>query len=222
MFVKQTLNEFMNNLAARTPAPGGGAACGLSGVLGAALGSMCANYTTGDEKFKTIEPQVLTLLQRCEDARTQLLALADRDATAYAIWQAARKLPKATPEEKASRKSAIERAKEEATRVPEQILELAEATLGIIAQLTPLCNPQLVADAAVAAYLLEAAARGAGLQVLGNLDPVQATEHALNESERGLRTRERILHCGALRIAIENAVYTRMNLRSLYPENSAG
>ena len=225
MFADQTLALFLKDLASRTPAPGGGAACGISGALGAALGSMCANYTIGDEKFKTVEPKVKELLEKFELERVALLHLADKDAQAYGSWQAARKLPQSTPEEKATRKQAIAKAQEDSTRIPEMILEQAEAVLGILAQLTPLCNPQLVADAAVSAYLLDTAARGAGLQVLGNLIPRNAPPpdptQPPNEDERTQRTRERILHCGALRVAIENAVYTRMNLRPLYPENSA-
>ena len=45
----QTIGEFLDQLAERVPAPGGGAAAALLAAQGAALLGMVARYTTGEK-----------------------------------------------------------------------------------------------------------------------------------------------------------------------------
>jgi len=205
MTLDEPLRKFLDDLAARTPTPGGGSASALIGALGAALGSMGAVFTAG-EKFKNVEARTQDILHRCEALRGRLAGLIDADIAAYQAYAAARKLPKGTDAEQAARKAAIAKAREEATRVPEAIVAAAHEGLEWAAQLAPICNPNLVSDAAVAAYALEAAARGAGLQVLCNLAPDPAT------AERRKRVREKLAACQRLCEQVETETLKTLKL----------
>ena len=50
MYNERPLHEYLNDLAARSPAPGGGSASALVGAIGVALMSMVANYTATMKK----------------------------------------------------------------------------------------------------------------------------------------------------------------------------
>jgi len=163
-----TVADLLEAFAARTATPGGGSASALGGALGAALANMAAAFTTQNEKYKAVEPEVLILIERLKTTRARFLDLADADIAAYGAYSAARGLPKVTPEEKAVRSAALAAANEKATEIPEQIVAEAHAGLLTADELSLIANPNLAGDISVAAYFLEAAARGAAIQVLGN------------------------------------------------------
>ena len=73
MLQELTIEEFLEELAARKPTPGGGSVAALSGALAAGLVCMAANFS-GNKDFS-------------EEARTlmnTLMRLIDRDAEAFA------------------------------------------------------------------------------------------------------------------------------------------
>jgi formiminotetrahydrofolate cyclodeaminase len=169
MFHELSLNAFLSNLAARTPTPGGGAASALACATGVSQAGMCAAFTMGNEKYKDVELHAAELQRQLLALKAEFLSLMDRDAVAYEAVLAARRLPRKSEVERQLRKAQIEKAEEEATRIPEQILSSSRVALTCTLDLAGICNPNLLADAAVAAWLLEAGARGACLQVRGNL-----------------------------------------------------
>ena len=60
---QQTVPQFLEALASAAPAPGGGAACALSGAMGAALVSMVANLTLARELVPERQSELATTLQ---------------------------------------------------------------------------------------------------------------------------------------------------------------
>ncbi|MFA5255746.1 MAG: cyclodeaminase/cyclohydrolase family protein, partial [Candidatus Omnitrophota bacterium] len=73
MYIKESIETYLNDLAARKPAPGGGSSAALSAAIGAGLMSMAANYTGGAE----------SVLKKTEEARKRLQVLIDADVDAY-------------------------------------------------------------------------------------------------------------------------------------------
>jgi formiminotetrahydrofolate cyclodeaminase len=73
MLQKLTIEEFMEELAARRPAPGGGSVAALSGALSAGLVCMAAEFSRNND----ISQQARTLMNT-------LTHLVDRDAEAFA------------------------------------------------------------------------------------------------------------------------------------------
>lgn len=169
MLVDSTLAAFSKDLAARTPTPGGGSAAACIGSLGAALGLMAARFTTGKPAFQSHEAALAREIESLEALRVRLLALVDEDAAAFAGFGAAQSLPRATPEEKAARKAAVQGALTAALDVPLRIGRTAVDGLSCLGTLVEHCTPHLASDVAVGAYALGAAWRAAWVNVLVNL-----------------------------------------------------
>ena len=207
--LKDPIDKFLEDLSARTPTPGGGSASALGGALGAALAHMAGAFTVGNEKFKSVEPQVIALMEKIAALRNDMSALVQKDIDAYAAYSAARSLPKNTPEEKTARSAALAAANEVATAVPEQIVEACVNGFVLVEKLSRLANPNLAGDVAVAAYFLEAAARGAGIQVLSNC--AASDTEGVNERRRAA-TVEKISQCQAARERIHQTVLKLLKL----------
>ena len=202
-YPEQPLNRFLDDLASRTPTPGGGSTSALVGALGLGLASMAALYTTENEKFKAVEAQARQLDASFAELRRQFVAGIEADIQAYCGYAEARKLPRVTPEEKAVRSAKIATANEAATQIPEKIIGDARAGLRLVEDLAGVVNPGLAGDVAAAAYFLEAAARGAGIQVISN----SATDdkEGVNAARRA-RAETAISECQAARERIDVAV----------------
>ena len=87
-YSSETLNRFSDDLAARLPAPGGGAAAALVGSLAAALNSMVCNFTAGNERFRSVEEDIKSLLKTSEELRVELLGLLQADVDGYSAYSA--------------------------------------------------------------------------------------------------------------------------------------
>ena len=96
-FRSLTVEEFADMLAAKTPAPGGGAVAAVTASHAAALGAMVLEFTIGKPTFATSEESNASALRRLTQLRHHALELADRDAEAYGALNALWKLPKDAP-----------------------------------------------------------------------------------------------------------------------------
>lgn len=206
-YFEEPLSKFLSDLASKTPTPGGGSSSALGGAIGTALGSMAAVYTSGNEKFKDVERQALQINEALELLRHNFVILVSKDIEAYGAYVAARALPKNTEDEKAVRKAALAEANENATDIPEKIMLTCIESLGLMEQLSGIVNPNLAGDVAAGAYFLEAAARGAGIQVLSNC-ATPGDAHSLRR--RGAS--EKIAQCQAARQHIDAAVFKLLKI----------
>lgn len=199
---EQPLREFVDGLAARTPAPGGGSASALAGAVGAALGNMAAAFTLGNEKFKAVEPEAARLHEQLAALRARCVDLLHQDIAAYSACAAARALPRRSAAEKEARRAALRAANERATAVPTEILSAAWEGLQTLERLNAIVNPNLVSDVAAAAYFFVAAARGAGIQVLCNC---AAADNKEEQGGRLAAVKERMAQCQTVCERIHNS-----------------
>lgn len=172
-FSDLTLSEFSDALAADTAAPGGGSTAAVVAALAASLAAMVARLTVGRPKFASADAAMQQVIAAADPLRQRLLALATRDAEAFAIVIAAFRLPKETEAQKQERQLAIQTAYQDATVVPMQTLETTVDVLELCLQVVELGNPNAVTDAITGALLAEAAAQGAALNVQINLVAIQ-------------------------------------------------
>lgn len=155
-FLDQTLTAFLDQAAARQPAPGGGSAAALTVALAAGLTAMAARFSApqvGDSEELAVQADQL---------RHRAAALVDEDARAY---QAALD----TRRGRAAGSSTAREAAQHAAIVPLQICELAGQSATLAARLATDGNPNLRGDAITAALLAEAAARSAASLVRINV-----------------------------------------------------
>ena len=169
MYRTGPVEKYLADAAAGIPAPGGGSVSSLAGALGASMACMAANFTVGKEKFRDVEPEVRAILEQCDAGYKRLLELVDRDVEAYTTVSAAYGMPRETKEQKAARAAAIQNALRVALAEPLAALRQCHALIRLLDRLVETANPNLISDVGVAAILLEAALRGAKINVEINL-----------------------------------------------------
>ena len=151
MYIKGSIETYLNDLAARKPAPGGGSAAALNAAIGAGLMSMVAGYTDGAQG----------LLQKTEEARKRLQVLIDADIEAYD------KLSKAMKECKDPAK--LDASYREALQPPYEVCKISAECLKLCEELAESGNKNLITDVAIAAICLESAFFAAKYNVYINL-----------------------------------------------------
>jgi formiminotetrahydrofolate cyclodeaminase len=155
-YLDLALRDLLEEIASRTPAPGGGSVAAIGLAMGASLVEMAARFSEGhwaEAGGAVAQAKVL---------RERAAPLAREDAEAYERALAALRLPKdGDPEE---RDRVLGRALEEAAAVPFRIAEIAADVASLAAEAAQHGNPNLRGDAAAGALLAEAAAHiGANL-----------------------------------------------------------
>lgn len=151
-----SLERWARELASEAPlAPGGGSAAGLALALGRACLDKAIRLSAGREGLPPPAPPA---------SQAAHLELATADHLAWAGLAAARRRLKDAP----GRAEALEAARREAVRVPEEALAWAVELAESAALVAERGNPHLRADAAAAAELALAAARVARLNARAN------------------------------------------------------
>ena len=164
----QTIGEFLDELAGRVPAPGGGAAAALLAAQGAALLGMVARYTTG-EKYAEHQVTVSRIIAEVDELRNIALRLADADADAFLAVADAYRLPRSTGEEQAARAAAVAESLANAAWPPAQVISLAGMVVDLAEALVVIGNHNVISDVAAAAECARAAASTARINVEINL-----------------------------------------------------
>ncbi len=172
-FSDKTVQQFLDELASSSPAPGGGAAAALSGALAASLVAMVCRLTIGRKNYENVSAELEAILPRAEERRRVLTELMDADAAAYDDVIATYKLPKGTAEEKTARTAAIQEALKRAAEVPFQIVGACADILDMAGPVAAKGNKNAASDAGSAALLAEAGLRAAWLNVQINLGQIQ-------------------------------------------------
>lgn len=165
----RTIGQFLRDVSAKTPTPGGGSVAAVSAALGAGLGAMVARYSDGGDAAAAEFDRIAA----------DLLDLARRDSEAYEGFTRARSLPKGTPEEKKSRSAAMQSALAVAASVPLETMRRCADGLRVLAESAETSNPSLSSDVGAAAWCLRAGLEGACLNVRINLSSLK------DEARRG-------------------------------------
>ena len=167
----QTIGEFLAALAAREPAPGGGAAAALHAAQGAALVAMVARYSDRGEDAEAVALAV-SITARADALLARATQLIGADMAAFAAVAEAYRLPREQPREQAARQEAIAAASIGAAEVPAAVIELAGEVNELAEALLPVANRNVVTDVAAAADAARAAASTARLNVEINLGSI--------------------------------------------------
>jgi formiminotetrahydrofolate cyclodeaminase len=167
-----TIETFLEQLAARVPAPGGGATAALHAAQGAALVAMVARYSDS-AKYAEHAEEIAAVTVTADRLRQDALRLAEEDAAAFTAVTEAYGLPKGTPDEAAARSAAITTALAAAAHVPAVVIAVAEQVLRLAELLLPIGNRNVITDVAAAAEAARAAATTARVNVEINLGGIK-------------------------------------------------
>jgi len=162
MYIDLAIKKYLNDLAAKLPAPGGGSASALVGATGCALISMVCNFTLGKKKYAEFEEYIQNTLSSAELLRKDLLKLVDKDVEAYKKFSSSKK---------------DEPALKDALEVPLDICRLTHSALKLCPELIEKGNKFLVSDIGCAVELLEGAFFSALFNVEINLTGIKNREY---------------------------------------------
>ena len=174
----QKIGDFLGRLAARVPAPGGGAAAALHAAHGAALLGMVARYTTG-QQYARHEEAIGRIITEVNELRVLALRLADADADAFAAVNEAYRLASTSEQERATRDAAIGQALAHAAWPPAQVISVAAMVVDLAEALAAIGNRYLVSDVAAAAESARAAVAIARVNIEINLASITDAQAGL-------------------------------------------
>lgn len=171
------MDDFLDQLAAATPVPGGGSAACYAAALAVALGEMVVGLGAKKQGIDAPLGAILT------DHRRWFQAAAAQDAESFLAVLAAYRLPK----DDASRKQAIAEALHQAARSPLRMMgRMVEAKADLVAS-RDLCPKSALSDWRAGLVLLDAAFAVAEENVRVNLDGAsgrQELEESLDQVQQ--------------------------------------
>lgn len=175
---KLSVDEYLNSLAEKTPAPGGGAVAAMTTASAAALALMALNYSIGKKslsEFRELHDEALAGLSKLKD---EAIVLGDADAKAFeqlsSLWGLAEDDPK--------RIADWENAVQGAIEVPKRVMDVGIEILNLLKSLNGAIVSNLRSDAAIAALLAEAGVKSAAWNIRINL-PLLESENEATQSE---------------------------------------
>ena len=163
--VNLSLQEFANETASESPAPGGGSIAAYMGSLGISLATMVANLSAHKKGWDDRWKEFSAWAEKGQKIKDELLYLVDEDTNAFNKIMEAFSLPKSSEQEVKTRSEAIQNATKYATEVPLKTMILAYSSFPIIKAMAEIGNPNSISDAGVGALCARSAVIGAYMNV---------------------------------------------------------
>jgi glutamate formiminotransferase/formiminotetrahydrofolate cyclodeaminase len=163
--VNMPLNDFADETASESPAPGGGSIAAYVGSLGVSLATMVANLSSHKKGWDERWEEFSDWAEKGQQYKDELLRLVDADTKAFNGIMNAMSLPKGTDEEKAARKKAINDATKFAIEIPFKVMQISYNSMEVIKAMAEVGNPNSVSDAGVGALCARSAVMGAFMNV---------------------------------------------------------
>lgn len=182
MYFDKPLKTYLDDLAAKLPAPGGGSAAALTGALGCALLSMVCNFTIGKDRYKDSEAEIKEILKQAERSRKRFLCLVDLDVKAYYKVFKSRK----------SNPGIYQRNLISATKVPLEICQQAVYAYKFCPILLQKGNKYLISDVYVAKELLKSCFKSGELNVKINLPQIKDKKFVI-QTEKTIKAMRKLI-----------------------------
>jgi glutamate formiminotransferase/formiminotetrahydrofolate cyclodeaminase len=174
--VDMTVEDFANETASESPAPGGGSISATMGALGSSLGTMVANLSSHKRGWDDRWEEFSDWAEKGKYYQDQLLKMVDEDTHAFNKIMDAFGLPKKTKEDEAARNKAIQEATKYAIEVPFKVMQLCYDSMEVNMAMAEFGNPNSVSDAGVGAIAALAGVKGAFLNVKINASDLEDKE----------------------------------------------
>ncbi len=182
-----SVRGFIQEIAARTSAPGGGSTSAAMAAMGVGLGAMVAKLTYGVRKFENVDVQMREHIPVLHELTQQLIPMIDKDASAFNEYMQGLRMPRETEAEKAARQSKMQAGLKTAINIPMTVMRLGDAAWDALREVARYGNPASKSDLQVGARALQTGIWGAYQNVLINIKDVRDEAYrtkVLEEAER--------------------------------------
>jgi len=196
------LDDFADETAGESMAPGGGSIAAYVGTLGVALGTMVANlsgHKAGwDDRWEFFSEWAV----KGQAYKNRLLFLVDEDTNAFNKIIDGFRMPKDSDEEKAARGQAIEEATKYATEIPFQVMETAYESMEVMQAMIKDGMQSSLSDGGVGILCARASVLGAYFNVRINAKDIKDRDFA-----KTILSKAKNIYEGTLAIEAETIAY---------------
>jgi glutamate formiminotransferase/formiminotetrahydrofolate cyclodeaminase len=168
-----TLRGFIEEVANRSSAPGGGSASAAIASIGVGLGCMVGQLTYGIRKFEYVDKEIRSLIPPLYNSVQKLIPMIDADTNAFNDYMEALRLPKNTDEEKQIRSSAMQEGLKQAIQIPLATMCYVDEVWGAMIEVAKYGNIASKSDVEVGARAMEMGIWGAYKNVIINLKGIK-------------------------------------------------
>ncbi len=175
-----SLRQFIESVAARSSAPGGGSASAAIAGMGAGLGAMVAKLTLGVRKFEDVDSKMRKLVPVLHKVAHDLIPMVDADTNAFNDYILALGLAQETEEDKVQREAKMQEGLKKAIDMPLTVMQLTDSAWEAMIEVAAYGNIASKSDVEVGAKSMETGIWGAYRNVMINMtditDPVYKEE----------------------------------------------
>ena len=164
-----TTRQFIQEVASRSSAPGGGSVSAAIAAMGAGLGAMVAKLTLGVRKFEDVDAKMRELIPPLHQAAHALIPMIDADTNAFNDYITALGLPKDTEADRVFRAEQLQLGLKKAIDTPLAVMKTADAAWESLAKVAEFGNIASKSDVEVGARALEMGIWGAYKNVVINM-----------------------------------------------------
>lgn len=176
--IAMPLDDFADETAGESMAPGGGSISAYVGALGVSLGTMVANLSAHKPGWDDRWEFFSEWAQKGQKYKEQLMFLVDEDTQAFNKIIDAFRMPKDSEEEKETRLQAIEAATKYATEIPFKVMETAYQSMEVMQAMAKDGLQNSLSDAGVGMLCARTAVIGAYFNVRINAKDIKDREFA--------------------------------------------
>lgn len=169
----KSIEEFLEELASASPAPGGGSAAALGGAIACGLAEMVCNLTIGKKKYVSVEEEMKARVEGLKEMRKEFLKLVEEDAKAF------NEVIKAIKEKRGE-----EEAYKKACEVPAKTAEKCVVLAREIREIAEKGNKNSISDAGVAMLFSYASFHSAIMNVKINLACIEDEIYKQNMAKK--------------------------------------
>lgn len=188
-----SVRAFIEEICARSSAPGGGSASAAMAAIGIGLGAMVAKLTQGVRKFESVEPHMRRHIPLLHNLTGQLIPMIDADTSAFNEFMEGLRMPKGTEAEKTARTAKMQAGLKTAIRIPLSTMRLGDQAWDALCEVAKYGNPASKSDVQVGARALETGIWGAYQNVLINMKDIKddAFKATILKEARAMEKRSR-------------------------------
>ena len=164
-----SLRAFIEEVASRSSAPGGGSVSAAIAAMGAGLGAMVGKLTYGVRKFESVDAQMRKNIPPLHETAARLIPMIDADTTAFNDFMEALRMPRGTDAERAARAECMQSGLKKAIDIPLTTMKLGDGAWDAFCEVARYGNPASRSDVEVGAKALETGIWGAYKNVMINM-----------------------------------------------------